>query len=357
MPINGVAISNHADDPLIVTASDDKTARVWSRGHVGELWRLTHPAGVRSIACAPPGCQFHYCLTGGDDGIARLWDLDARADQKLRDLEGFQHKAITAVAFSPDGKYCATADNRDICLWDVATGKLLYQFPQLHRGAITTLAFTKQTKLVSAARDNTIRVWSLGEKGAALDYMQEGRSGDIGQIGVSHDGGKVLLDTPQDVRIMTVEKRGTEGAMKNTGDSAKFATFATFSADDRLVLTGLNTEGRLSVWLAPSATARAAEVRRLNPQDRAAVFTCGVISPFVEQPFAATGTQDGTLYLWPMPTLQQLKDELIEGEIKFVDDQTDASSQQIRVWANFDNKTHLVAGGAVTMVAFPDPKK
>ncbi|HLW67718.1 MAG TPA: HlyD family efflux transporter periplasmic adaptor subunit, partial [Gemmataceae bacterium] len=358
--ITAVAISNHPGDPLIVTASEDRTARVWRRSQVGQVAELRHTAAVRSIACTGPGCSAHLCLTGADDGKARLWDLDSTTidPHPLRELDGFQHKGIiTSVAFSPDGKYCATADSRDICLWDTETGQFKYQFPQLHRGAITTLAFTPQVKLVSAARDNTIKVWTLGTTGASLDYSQEGRSGDVGQLGISHDGGKVLLDVAQTLRVLTLQDRRIEGVMQPIADSAKFAHFAQFSPDDNLVLTGLNTEGRLGVWLAPGPKVRAAEVRRFNPQDRMAVFTCGAVSPYKQQPFAATGTQDGTLYIWPMPTDSEVLAERIEGEITFVDQETDPSAQQIRVWAKFDNKqAKLLAGGSVTMVTIPSGK-
>src|SRR5262249_22515140 len=36
LPITAVAISNHPSDPLIVTASEDHTARVWRRSQVGQ---------------------------------------------------------------------------------------------------------------------------------------------------------------------------------------------------------------------------------------------------------------------------------------------------------------------------------
>jgi WD40 repeat protein len=361
LPITAVAISNHPSDPLIVTASEDRTARVWRRTQVGQVAELRHPSvAVRAVACTGPTCSSHLCLTGADDGKARLWDLDTTSvnPQPLRELEGFQHKGIiSSVAFSPDGKFCATADSRDICLWDVETGQFKYQFPQLHRGAITTLAFTPEAKLVSAARDNTIKVWTLGTSGATLEFSQEGRSGDVGQVGVSHDGGKVLLDVAQSLRVLTLQDRRIEGVMQPISDSAKFSTFAQFSPDDSLVLTGLNTEGRLGVWLAPGPKVRPAEVRRFNPQDRMAMFTCGAVSPYKQHPFAATGTQDGTLYIWPMPTDSEVLAERIEGEITFVDQETDAGAQQIRVWAKFDNRqAKLLAGGSVTMVAVPSEK-
>ncbi len=174
--INGVAVSGGAN-PFIVTVSSDKTARVWNGRGRRETAIFTHPVGVRAVACTPTDAANQYCLTGADDGKARLWDLSnpESSDKPLRELKGFSHQSvIMSVAFSPDGKCCATADARDIALWDVESGEFKYRFPTAHLGDITSLTFTPQAKMVSASRDNTIRVWSLGDKGAKLDFTQEG---------------------------------------------------------------------------------------------------------------------------------------------------------------------------------------
>ena len=352
--INGIAFSNHAD-PQIVVACEDKTAKVYSLAEV-QLHVFAHDVAVRSVACTPAGVAAHLCLTGAEDGIGRLWDLDAKA-VKGRDLEGHKHKGvITAVAFSPDAKTCATADSRDICLWDVATGKLKYVFPPQHLGEIQSLTFTPQAKLVSAARDNTLAVWSLGETGANLDYAVQGRSGDVARVGISHSGRYALFDIAQSLRVITLAeqllKRQDVAELRSMTDAYKFATFAIYSPDDRLILTGTNTESRLSVWKAPTATSRATELRQFTPNDRV-TLTCAAISPSEKHPFAVSGTKEGVVHVWPMPTESEIRAP-IKGRITFVDNNADATARNFRVWAEFDNtQAQLPPGAAVTLVITP----
>jgi WD40 repeat protein len=354
--VNGVAVSSQAK-PLIVSASDDKTACVWDGRSQFVLAKFTHPAAVRSVVCSPKGAAKQYCLTGAEDGKARLWDLNnpQNGNTPLRELEGFAHKfVITALAFSPDGKLCATADSRDIALWDAESGKLKYRLPQVHLGDIQSVAITPQAKLVSASRDLTVRVWSLGESGAKLDFTQDGRTGDVGRLGVSSDGRYFLFDIAQTLQLMSIQDRRSEGWLETSSDSNKFATFAIFSHDNKTILTGSQGDGRLSVWRTPSAGNRPTELRQFVPSQKLVTFTCGAISTTETEPFAVTGSKSGEIYVWPMPTEKDMLK--IKGILTFIDQNTTAS-QQVRVWAEFDNRAaELRPGGAVTIVIEPTQK-
>ena len=354
--VNAVAISNHSS-PFIISVGDDQTARVWNGHSDYETAIFTHKFAIHSVACSPPGSPQHYCITGAEDGKLRLWDLSnpVSSDKPLREFEGFTHKSvISALAFSPDGKMCASADSRDIALWDVESGKLKYRFPQVHLGEITSLTFTPQAKLVSASRDQTVRVWSVGENGASLDFTQEGRSGDVARLGVSNDGRYFLFDIAQGLRLMTIPDRRTEGWLEGSHDSSKFATFATFSNDNKTILTGMQSEGRLSVWRTPTAGVRATEICQFKPRDPTLTFTCAAIAPRNENPFAVTGTKSGEVFIWPMPAQRDLLP--IKGTLNFVG-QTASATHQVRIWADFDNRqSKLMPGDAVTIVIEPSTK-
>src|SRR5262249_20642762 len=159
-----------------------------------------------------------------------------------------------------------TADSKDIALWEVETGNLKYKLPQHHLGEITSLTFTPQAKLVSASRDSTVRVWSLGQDGGQLDFTQEGRTGDVGRLGVRHGGPDFLFDTAETLRLMNVADQRTEGVLEGVSETSKFAGFAIFSQDSKLVLTGSQDGGRVSVWRTPTAGNRATELRQFVPR-------------------------------------------------------------------------------------------
>jgi WD40 repeat protein len=356
--VNGVAVSNTQPRPYIVSVSEDHSARVWDGRSDYEAAIFTHKVSVRSVACSPRGSSKHYCLTGAEDGIARLWDLSTpkSSETPLRAFEGGHKGVISAVAFSPDGRTCATADSRDIVVWDVESGQMKYKLPQYHLGEITSLTFTPQAKLVSAARDLTVRVWSLGQDGARLDYTKEGRSGDVSRIGVSHDGRYFLLDTSEALGLMNVADQRTEGVLEGVNESSKFASFAIFSHDSQLVLTGNQNEGRLSVWRTPTPGNRATQIRQFIPNERLVNFTCGAVSPFDNEPFAVTGAKSGEIYVWRMPTEQELVK--MPGVLKFIDQNAAAATGQIKIWAEFPNdKAQLMIGTNVTIVIDPTQAK
>ena len=88
----------------MVTASDDKTARLWdadSGRPLGEAMR--HQGLVSSARFSPDGTRV---VTASEDKTARLWD--AHTGKPLG--EALTHQgAVLSAQFSPDGKRVVTA--------------------------------------------------------------------------------------------------------------------------------------------------------------------------------------------------------------------------------------------------------
>ncbi|HEY1376555.1 MAG TPA: HlyD family efflux transporter periplasmic adaptor subunit, partial [Gemmataceae bacterium] len=355
-PVLSVAVSKDAKRPLIVSASEDRTARVWDR-QLGQKALLPHPVAVRAVACTPPGSDANLALTGADDGVARLWDLDAAEPGKsVRELKSRHQGRIVSVAFAPDGKTCVTADEREIYLWDVASGDLKYRFPSQHRGQITSVQYTPQAKLVSAARDHSICVWRLGEKGATPDKTIDYRSGDVPVLGVSPDGQSVLFDQERALHVLSIADatwQRSEGVLEVPSEASHFAGFALFSPDGRMVLAGGTADNPLQLWKAPADGVRGHLIRRLA-LGPASAATCGAFAP--DGSFAVTGTQDNKVVVWGLPTEADTKRE-ITGELTFTDISIDTEGKA-RVWADLTNPgdVNLTPGDTVTLVILPPPE-
>ncbi len=140
--------------------------------------------------------------------------------------------AVTAVAFSRDGKYFASgAADGTIVLWATDKVETVYAFDETHgvtdphHGAITALHFTPQCRLVSASLDNTIRVWTLKDKGAALAYEPlGGRAGTVNHIDVSSDGRWLLFDQGKTLQIRSVADGRMVNTLQNPGGVIPFET-------------------------------------------------------------------------------------------------------------------------------------
>ncbi|MBY0524864.1 MAG: hypothetical protein K2R98_15780 [Gemmataceae bacterium] len=72
------------------------------------------------------------------------------------------------VAFSPDGKFLAGADNDvTLAVWEAETGQKRRTLNG-HRGVVTSVAFSADgSRLISGSEDRTVKVWDLSMDRAA----------------------------------------------------------------------------------------------------------------------------------------------------------------------------------------------
>ncbi len=90
------------DGARIVSASHDRTVRVWSRDGGDELRVLRgHQAGVRAAVFSPDGARV---ASASYDGTVRLWDLHGSREPLVLRGHG---DWVWSVAFSPDGAHVA----------------------------------------------------------------------------------------------------------------------------------------------------------------------------------------------------------------------------------------------------------
>jgi WD40 repeat protein len=92
------------DGRLVVTGSEDRTARLWDTIS-GELvgGPLAHQGAVQAVAFSPDGTTL---LTAGCDRKARLWDVACR---KMLGPSLLHQAPVRAAVFHPDGRRVLTA--------------------------------------------------------------------------------------------------------------------------------------------------------------------------------------------------------------------------------------------------------
>lgn len=346
--VTGVVVTPHPTRPLVVSTSADGSALVWepdlrgmkktpNAGHI-----LPHPVPVRSVASGPfvaaGPTPSVLVVTGADDGKVRIWELGNpdKLPTAPKVVPADAHSsAVLAVAFSPDGKFFATAAGREVFIWDAETGKKRYAMPAEHRDTVTSLQFTPQANLVTVAKDRTVKLWKLGSDKAAVMRTIDHRSGTVDVLGVSKDGGRVLFDQDKSrIDVVSLADKQTVGQIQTPGSTAAFATLALFSQDEKFILTAGGEgelKGVLQVWTAPQPGNRGSEVARLVTPGRVGV-TCGAFSPVADVRFLVVGTQLGTVHVWTPPAEAQKK---YEGKVMNVDE-TDPRYVTVRV--EMDNK-------------------
>jgi WD40 repeat protein/serine/threonine protein kinase len=238
---------------------------------------LAHAEGVRAVAFSSDGKRI---LTGGPDGIARLWDA------QTCEIDGvpLPHGApLNAVALSPDGKRAATAGSDGTArMWDVASGRSLGRLP--HGSAVLAVAFGPGgTRILTGGADKVARVWDTetGELvGKPLDHGAE-----VYAVAFSPNGKTVATAGFKAAKLWEVATGALVGKELHHSGSVRALAF---SSDSTKLLTGC--------W---DSTARLWDVASGDPlgpplRHRRAVLAVG----FVDGGRVATASADGIARLW-----------------------------------------------------------
>jgi WD40 repeat protein len=184
------------DGRRIVTASDDKTARVWDAETGRQIAVLTgHTASVRSAVFSPDGMRVvstqmarRSDIITSDDSAALLWN--ALSGEVIRRFEGHEAQLYDAT-FSPDGKRIVTASADNTArIWDVATGTTIAVLKG-HSGSVLSAAFSPHAdRIATASADNTARIWGVAT-GSTIAVLK-GHSGPVSSAVFGPDGERIL---------------------------------------------------------------------------------------------------------------------------------------------------------------------
>jgi WD40 repeat protein len=144
---------------MILTVSNDNTARLWesASGRLVTVW--DHPSEVTEGQFSPDGSHVVTLSTSG----ARLWKV--QSDQQGIDLGGKQQ--YDAIIFNPDGStvLLVSSDRREISEFDLQTGQSLAFVTlrgrelQYYSGPLANLVVSDDRSMIGSQENET--VWSL----------------------------------------------------------------------------------------------------------------------------------------------------------------------------------------------------
>ena len=180
-----------------------------------------HTDMVHAITFSPDGALLASCSGrwDGNDNTIRLWKTKTgKQHAKITNvvIENLKKgtRAVTAVAFSPDGKTIASTDTScDVKLWDVDTKKqkaILKALPghsNSYYAQNHALAFSPDgTTLVSTGLSATINVWDVETE--KLQNSLKGHTGIVTSLEYSEDG-TTLVSRSTDGTALFWEMRQT----------------------------------------------------------------------------------------------------------------------------------------------------
>jgi WD40 repeat protein len=212
------------DDTVVLTTSDDRTARTWS-GLGSRLIAILAPHGdkVRWGAFRPDGAE---AATGSDDGVTRIWDPGTAPD--LQPSSGSPPTPPATSARSADGT-TATVSGRTVLLSGPGGKRVL----RGHLDAVNSVAFSPDgEQLVTASRDHDARVWSLSPRVSVR--VLRAHFGSVADARFSPDGRWIVTAGPTTVGLWEASTGQFVGYLRGP---TSLLTAVTFLPDSRTIVT------------------------------------------------------------------------------------------------------------------------
>ena len=245
----GVTLAARAAEPK--TAADGPLPMLNTGGHM---------ARIKSIAFTPDGRQL---VSASDDKTIRVWDL--ASGKTVRTIRGESAPGdagkVSAMALSPDGKWLAaggpTSDN-EIRLYEFASGKLVALLKG-HANVVERLAFSPDGRhLISGSDDKTAIIWDTGSLSGAgtgiragtrgtepkLLHWLEGHKAEIYAVGFSPDGSRAVTGSLDHDLLLWRVADGKEIA-RMTGHGDKVSSLAV--ALNGTIASG-DATGEIRLW-------------------------------------------------------------------------------------------------------------
>lgn len=282
--VNSVRFSQ--DDQHVLTANEDRTAKLWEVS--GKLVQIFegHTGAVESAKFSDRDRQI---VTVGDDKTARVWNVEAEADWEAQVLDVSESGVFSARFVDGDRHIITTSPDGIIGLWNSQSKALVHMFStaepenvpfadgasfsqdgrklkiesdfhrvkilesesekplktlQGHTDRFYTARFSPDDRrIVTASRDKTARIWD-SRSGKLLEELR-GHTSDVLSAKFSHDGRLVVTaSADRTVRlwdsqsgVLLKELEGHEGIVND----------ASFSGDDRYIVTA-SEDGTVRIW-------------------------------------------------------------------------------------------------------------
>ncbi|MDN3027551.1 XRE family transcriptional regulator [Streptomyces sp. S.PB5] len=302
------AVAYRSDGRVMVTGSNDNTARLWSVTDPHRPRTLAGLAGhtekVRHAAFSPDG---RILATASWDDTARLWDTIDPARPRLAAVLRGHIRDVNAVAFSPDGDTLATAStDGTVRLWDLTDPRRPRTRDTLPgrkdaKRAVVSVAFSPDGRtLATAVFDNTVRLWSLDHSSAPARAVAtlKGHTAALNWVAFSPDG-RTLASASWDRTVRLWDVTTPE-------HPARLATLAGHTDGVRSV--AISPDGRSLASASLDQTVRVWDIGDPRHPARQSVLT-GHTDAAVFVAFSPDGRglasagDDQTARLWDLPLL------------------------------------------------------
>lgn len=252
-----------------------------------------HEYGVSGVAFSPDS---RFLLTGGSDGIVRLWNTRSRSA-----ITGFLGNKgdttnILCIAYSPDDKHIVTGNgDRSICVWDPSSGRVIKRSGDF-RHHIDSIAFNPRDSrflVVGSSTQRSLKLFDVHTGQSVDGFNRGGQHLMCGCVAFSPCGMYIASGNHHTINLCD-GKSGNPCLFDGKGHTGWVKSLA-FSPDGRHIVSG-SRDQTLRLWDALSGKA----VRKFDGVGHTGEVNSVAFSP--NGRFIVSGSNDSTVRLWDART-------------------------------------------------------
>lgn len=227
-------------------------------------------------------------LSGGNDGTARLWDLDT--GKEVRRVQGMPGK-VWAVAFAPDGRSALVGCSKGtLGVFDVGTGQLTRAFPKQTKAVRCVCFLPDGKRAVTANYDRFVRLLDVNDA-KELQQLSGHASGQL-SLACSADGKLALSGGGQKEKVAILWDLQTGKSRHHLGGHGERIIGTAFSPDGKYAATACWDQ---KAYLWDVASGKQERTLACATKVYAVAF-----SP--DNRLLATGEDSGKIILWEVAT-------------------------------------------------------
>jgi WD40 repeat protein/serine/threonine protein kinase/Flp pilus assembly protein TadD len=266
-PIGAEGFAISSDRKTIASLGPEKTVKIWDLATGQDRSAFVGEMDLPALAMSPD-CKTLAMWRPWRGGVnVKLWDI--ATGQPMRTLTG-DGLSVLSGAFSPDGKtFAAGIQFFSVHVWDVATGRLKFNFdqdPGKAEVSVLTVQFSADGELLAAGNNyGMARVWDV-ETGQFRASFR-GHTNALRALAFSPDG-KTLASGSDDATVKLWDVATGQERITLRGHKAALGAVA-FSPDGNTLATG-SADGTIRLWRAatdPDARSRKIGEDRDDPGD------------------------------------------------------------------------------------------
>ncbi|KAG2118685.1 WD40-repeat-containing domain protein [Suillus discolor] len=284
------ALAFFKDGRRIVTASMDKTLRIWDvekRAFIG--WPFKgHRDIVMSVTVSPDDRRI---ASSGEDNTIIIWDVESK-QMVFKPLVGHTRR-VSSVCFSPDGERLASGSWDDrVIIRDAETGAVLSTL-EGHAGShVLCVAFSPDgLKLACGGSRGNIWVWCTDN--AELLFKIDAHGDWVNSVVWSPDGQQLVSASDDKTIKFWDSSNGFQIGLPCTGHTGIIYSLA-ISSDDSFIATASH-DTTVRLWSTKSHLQIGQALKHTTYVD------CVTISPSGE--LLASGDCDGNIWLWSIENI------------------------------------------------------